>query len=123
LDARHGDIFVSSRFACRRASSGPRRLHSSKARKAGRPGKAADVRKLVLELARDNPGWGYTRIRDAQRGLKIEVGRTTVANMLAQAGIEPAPGGDGFSDTTGWGNHLAGFDSACARQLRRPVRR
>jgi hypothetical protein len=33
---------------------------SSKARKAGRPGKAADVRKLVLELARDNPGWGYT---------------------------------------------------------------
>jgi putative transposase len=45
----------------------------------------------VLELARDNPGWGYTRIRDALRGLKIEIGRTTVANMLAQAGIEPAP--------------------------------
>src|SRR5271154_3445622 len=34
---------------------------------------------------------GYTRIRDALRGLKIEIGRTTVANMLAQAGIEPAP--------------------------------
>jgi putative transposase len=64
---------------------------SSKARKAGRPGKAADVRELVLELARDNPGWGYTRIRDALRELKIEIGRTTVANMLAQAGIEPAP--------------------------------
>jgi hypothetical protein len=45
----------------------------------------------VLELARDNPGWGYTRIRDALRGLKIEIGRTTVANMLAEAGIEPAP--------------------------------
>jgi len=28
----------------------------------------ADLRELVLELARDNPGWGYTRIRDALRG-------------------------------------------------------
>jgi putative transposase len=64
---------------------------SSKARKAGRPRKAADIRKLVLDLARDNPGWGYTKIRDALRGLKIEIGRTTVANMLAEAGIEPAP--------------------------------
>jgi putative transposase len=64
---------------------------SSKARKAGRPGKTADIRELVLELARDNQGWGYTRIRDALRGLKIEIGRTTVANILAQAGIEPAP--------------------------------
>jgi hypothetical protein len=45
----------------------------------------------VLELARDNPGWGYTRIRDALRGLKIEIGRTTVATLLAEAGIEPAP--------------------------------
>jgi putative transposase len=64
---------------------------SSKARKAGRPRKAADIRELVLELSLDNPGWGYTRIRDALRGLKIEIGRTTVANMLAEAGIEPAP--------------------------------
>ena len=36
-------------------------------------------------------GWGYTKIRDALRGLKIEIGRTTVANMLAEADIEPAP--------------------------------
>jgi putative transposase len=64
---------------------------SSKARKAGRPRKPADVRSLVLELARNNPGWGYTKIRDALRGLKIEIGRTTVANLLAQAGLEPAP--------------------------------
>jgi hypothetical protein len=52
---------------------------------------AACIRKLVLELARDNQGWGYTRIRDALRGLTIEIGRTTVANILAEAGIEPAP--------------------------------
>ncbi len=51
----------------------------------------ADIRGLVLELARDNPGWGYTKIRDALRGLKIEIGRTTVASILADAGVEPAP--------------------------------
>ena len=42
-------------------------------------------------MARDNPGWGYTKIRDALRGLKIEIGRTTVASILAEAGVEPAP--------------------------------
>jgi hypothetical protein len=65
--------------------------YDSKARRAGRLRKAADIRELVLKLAHANPGWGYTKIRDALRGLKIEIGRTTVANMLAEAGIEPAP--------------------------------
>jgi hypothetical protein len=33
-----------------------------------------------------------TKIRDVLRtGLSIEIGRTTVANILAEAGIEPAP--------------------------------
>jgi putative transposase len=68
-----------------------KKYDSSTVPKVGRPGHAADVRELVLELARGNPGWGYTRIRDALRGLKIAVGRTTVATMLAKAGIEPAP--------------------------------
>jgi hypothetical protein len=29
--------------------------------------------------------------QNALRGLKIEIGRTTVANSLVEAGIEPAP--------------------------------
>jgi putative transposase len=64
---------------------------SSSARKTGRPRKPPDVRSLVLDLARDNPGWGYTKIRDALRGLKVEIGRTTVASLLKEAGMEPAP--------------------------------
>ncbi len=63
----------------------------SKNRKPGRPRKAVDIRRLVLKLASDNPGWGYTKIRDALRGLKIEIGRTTVADVLAEAGLDPAP--------------------------------
>ena len=60
--------------------------------KVGRPRKDKDIRKLVIEMALANEGWGYTKIRDALRtGLKIEIGRTTVANILAEEGIEPAP--------------------------------
>jgi len=68
-----------------------RKYDSSHVRRPGRPRKANDIRKLVLRIACENPGWGYTKIRDALRGVKIEIGRTTVANMLAKAGIEPAP--------------------------------
>src|SRR5450432_2319166 len=71
---------------------GARKYDSSAARMRGRPRKARNIRQLVIEMARANLGWGYTKIRDALRtGLKIEIGRTTVANILADAGIEPAP--------------------------------
>jgi len=42
-------------------------------------------------MARENPGWGYTRIRDAMNGLGHEIGRTTVKRILLDHGIEPAP--------------------------------
>ena len=68
------------------------RKYDSSAARRGRPGKPKDVRKLVIKMALENPGWGYTKIRDALRtGLGIEIGRTTVANIPAEAGIEPAP--------------------------------
>lgn len=69
-----------------------RKYDGSKQRKSpGRPRKTRELRELVLRLATENGGWGYTKIRDALRGLKVEMGRTTVANILAVAGIEPAP--------------------------------
>jgi hypothetical protein len=64
---------------------------STQRRKPGRPRKATEIRELVIRLASENIGWGYTKIRDALRGLKIEIGRTTVANILAEEGLEPAP--------------------------------
>jgi len=62
---------------------------SSKSRKAGRPRKPNEIRALVLRLATENPQWGYTKIRDALRGLKFKIGRTTVANILAEQGLDP----------------------------------
>jgi hypothetical protein len=64
---------------------------SARRTKPGRPRKRSEIRELVLKLATEDIGWGYTKIRDAMRGLKIEIGRTTVAAILADAGIEPAP--------------------------------
>ena len=70
---------------------GKKRYDSSKS-KVGRPRKKNDIRKLVVDLALANLTWGYTKIRDVLRnGLKIEIGRTTVASILAEEGIEPAP--------------------------------
>jgi len=44
----------------------------------------------VVDIAKANLGWGYTKIRDALRtGLKVEIGRTTVATILAEAGLSP----------------------------------
>ena len=63
----------------------------SKRRNPGRPRKPHELRERVLRLANENVGWGYTKLRDALHGMKIEIGRTTVAAILAEAGLEPAP--------------------------------
>ena len=64
---------------------------STQRKKPGRPRKLNRIRELVIRLARENVGWGYTKIRDALRGFQIEIGRSTVASILTEAGIEPAP--------------------------------
>src|SRR5450759_907029 len=61
------------------------RQYASPRRQVGRPRKARDIRKLVVEMALANLGWGYTKIRDALRtGLKIEIGRATVAERFVK---------------------------------------
>ncbi len=57
----------------------------------GRPRRAEDVRELILRMAKDNSGWGYTRIVGAMKKLGHDVGRMTVARVLAEHGIDPAP--------------------------------
>jgi hypothetical protein len=68
-----------------------RKYDGSDKRVPGRRRTAAERRKLVIEIAKANPGWGYTKIGDALRGMKIDVGRTTIADILKEAGLEPAP--------------------------------
>jgi transposase InsO family protein len=57
----------------------------------GRPLKPQHLRDLVVRLAQENVGWGYTRIRDVMHLLGHEIGRTTVQRILDEDGIVPAP--------------------------------
>src|SRR5450755_2857189 len=50
-----------------------------------------EIAALIVRMAQDNPGWGYTRIQGALGNLGHRVGRGTIANVLKRSGIEPSP--------------------------------
>lgn len=50
-----------------------------------------EIRRLVVQMATENPRWGYSRIRGALRNLEHRVARSTVARILKEEGIEPSP--------------------------------
>jgi putative transposase len=57
----------------------------------GRPGMPAELRDLVLRLARENPTWGYRRIQGELCRLGYKLGASTVWTILQRAGVAPAP--------------------------------
>src|SRR5450631_1487804 len=63
----------------------------SRRRGAGRPRVMQTIVNLVLRMALENRSWGYTRIQGAMANLGHEVGRGTIANILREYGIDPAP--------------------------------
>jgi Homeodomain-like domain len=60
-------------------------------RAPGRPRTSPTIRRLVLEMARDNPTWGYRRICGELTGLGHKLAPSTVWEILKAAGIDPAP--------------------------------
>ena len=66
--------------------------YDGSARRApGRPRTPAQLAALVVRMAKENSGWGYTRIRGALQNLGHTVGRSTIARILAEHGLDPAP--------------------------------
>jgi putative transposase len=59
----------------------------------GRPAIAAEIRGLVLRLARENPPWGYRRVHGelCRLGYKGRIAASTVWAILQRAGADPAP--------------------------------
>ena len=59
--------------------------------KPGRPRIRQFIVDLILRFARENPGWGCDRIQGALANVGYHISDTSVANVLKQHGIEPAP--------------------------------
>jgi hypothetical protein len=65
--------------------------HADKRHIAGRPATSPQIVELILQMAKENPGWGYDRIADALGNVGHVVSDQTVGNVLKSHGIEPAP--------------------------------
>jgi transposase InsO family protein len=57
----------------------------------GRPAVTAELRALVVRLARENPSWGYRRVHGELCRLGNTIGASTVWAILQRAGVDPAP--------------------------------
>ena len=71
-----------------------RQLIASKwthARRSQQRGVLAEIRRLVVRMAEDNPTWGYTWIQGALKNVGHRVGRSTVARILKAHGLPPVP--------------------------------
>jgi putative transposase len=61
------------------------------ARKPGRRRVQLEIRRLVVQMATENPTWGYTRIQGALKNVGHRVGRSTIRRILRAAGLPPVP--------------------------------
>jgi transposase len=57
----------------------------------GRSRTQQDIERLVVRLARENADWGYGKIQGELLKLDHDVSEETIANILEQHGIPPAP--------------------------------
>jgi putative transposase len=57
----------------------------------GRPPVQREIVELVVQMARENPGWGYDRIVGALANVGHVISDQTVGNILRRYGIAPAP--------------------------------
>jgi transposase InsO family protein len=57
----------------------------------GRPPVMSEIRALIVRMATENRSGGDTRIQGALANLDQKVSRSTIANVLREHGLEPAP--------------------------------
>jgi hypothetical protein len=77
----------------------------------GRPPLDQEVQQLIVRLARENPRWGYQRIKGELQRLGIRVSAAAIRATLRRSRLDPAPAAD---------NHLvAGIPAPASRRDRR----
>jgi putative transposase len=60
-------------------------------RRPGRPSTTVEIRRLIIDMATDNPTWGYRRISGELDILGHSVGASRVWRILKRHSIDPAP--------------------------------
>src|ERR671933_234524 len=64
---------------------------SQQRRQLGRPRVEEEVERLAVQMAEENPTWGYRRIQGALATLGHQIDKSTVRNILRRHHLEPAP--------------------------------
>jgi putative transposase len=60
-------------------------------RGSGRPPLDQELQQLIIRLARENPRWGYQRIKGELLRLGVRVSATAIRTTLRRQGFDPAP--------------------------------
>jgi transposase len=86
-----GVLLVSPRTLVRWHRALVRRKWRQPAGRRGRPPLSAEIRELVLRVARENPHWGHRRTFGELAKLGPRVSPTSIRRLLARAKLKPAP--------------------------------
>jgi putative transposase len=60
-------------------------------KKVGRPRMEKEVVELLVQMAQENPSWGYNKIQGALANLGHKISDTAIGKILKEHGIDPAP--------------------------------
>jgi transposase len=68
-----------------------RRKWTHKRNRGGRPPIDQKIQDLICRMAKENPRWGYMRIKGELQKLGVRVAANTIKAILSRAGLHPAP--------------------------------
>jgi hypothetical protein len=91
VNRRQLSLIVTPRTLLRWHAELVRRSWTYRRRTPGRPRTGPAIRRLALEMARDNPSWDYRRICRGLTGLGHKIAPSTTWEILKAAGIDPVP--------------------------------
>ena len=80
-----------------------------RSRGPGRPPLPPELQALILRLARENPRWGYQRLRGELLALGRRVSATAIQGVLRRHGVPPAPRRAGLAWPAFLRAHAAGL--------------
>jgi putative transposase len=60
-------------------------------RGTGRPPLDQAIQELIVSLARENPRWGYQRIKGELLRLGVRISATAIRTTLRRHGLDPTP--------------------------------